>query len=115
MHLETLIQGLIVALDKNTAALIGGGSGKPVVGADQVVKPLAKDVEAKPAPKAEAPAAQPAAIDYEKDLKPLALALAKKDRAKLTAIWAELGVRVGTELKPEQFAQAKQLIEAASK
>lgn len=54
-------------------------------------------------------------LTYEADVKPIALALAKADRAKLSAIWAKLGVKVGSELKPEQLADARRMILEASK
>jgi hypothetical protein len=55
------------------------------------------------------------ALTYETDVKPIALALSRKSRPALLVIWQKLGVNVGTELKPEQLAEAKKLIEAASK
>jgi len=76
---------------------------------------------APPAPKAEEkPAATPPApatgktLNYDTDIKPVALALAKKNRPALTAIWAEFKVKVGSELKPEQFEAALAAINKAS-
>jgi hypothetical protein len=77
-----------------------------------------------PAAKApDAPAAAPKAAEkapetgttltYEKDIKPIALALAKSNRQALLDIYKKLNVTVGTEIKPEQFADAKKLIDAA--
>lgn len=66
-------------------------------------------------------AAKPAAaagngLTYEKDVKPLALALSKTQPGydALRTIWAGLGVTVGTELKPEQFSDAIAQIKQAS-
>jgi len=60
-------------------------------------------------------AAPAGTLSYDKDIKGWALAIAKKDRAKLTGpegVWTKLGVKVGTELKPEQWAEAERLIRA---
>lgn len=105
--LETRIAELIAALDRNTAA----HSGKPAVAAPKV-QPAPAAKEEKPAATTNA---EGKALDYEKDIKALALALAKKNRPGLTAIWTELGVKVGSELKPEQLARALALITEASK
>ena len=50
------------------------------------------------------PAEQPA-LEYDRDVKPAALALAKADRAKLVAILESFGCKKATELKAEQYAE----------
>lgn len=84
-------------------AHIGRATDAPVAPPKQAAKP------------AEKPAAPSGPLSYDKDIKPIALALAKKNREALTRIWGELGVKIGTELKPEQLPEAKRLIEEASK
>lgn len=113
---------LEVALQENTAVLKQLLEKLSHVGA-AVAPNTPPAPKAAPQPKAEEKPAAPATttpppateIAYDRDIKPIALALAKKDRNKLLAIYKELGVNVGTEIKPEQFVKAKELIEAASK
>lgn len=76
-----------------------------------------------PAPKAEpAPtkpvtgkAEAPKALDYEKDVKPLALKLVAKDKPKYQEILKKYGVPGGPALKSEQLAGALVDIQAALK
>jgi hypothetical protein len=74
---------------------------------------------AKPAPKADVTASREresktgGKLDYEKDVKPLALQLSRNPvlRPKLIAIYDEFGVSVGSELKADQLAAAKEKIQ----
>jgi len=124
MSLEVAIKENTEAVKALHALLAGSQLGAVVASAKAAPAPAAAPAApAKEAPKPEPKApeqttsapATTTALNYEKDIKPIALALAKKSREKLTEIWGKLGVKVGTELKPEQFAQAKALIEEASK
>ena len=88
---------------------VGGGTGAPIVGADQVARPAATN--AKPAPatppaKPATPPSTPAALNYMKDVQPTALKLvgAEGGRAKMVEILTKYGVKLGAELKPEQLA-----------
>lgn len=123
---------LEVALEKNTAALtallahiVGGGLVKePSMKVPQTVIDAGKAIVAgtKPTPKADAKEAaqdvQPAGttpvdmtttpadpLDYERDIKPKALALAKaKGRDALFAVLGTFGAQKANDVKPEQFA-----------
>lgn len=75
-------------------------------------KPAAPKAQEKPAA---ATTTGDKVLNYDADIKPMALALAKKDRTALTKIWEEMKVKVGSELKPEQYAEALAKITAASK
>lgn len=114
MSLEAALAAHQKALEANTAALLAFGGAK---GTDSPApKPAAAKQPEAPKPAAQSPTPQATSdLSYEKDIKPIALALAKKSREALTKIWGALNVKVGTELKPEQFAEAKRLIEDASK
>lgn len=121
MSLEAALAAHQKALEANTAAILSS-LGKTFAPSDPARPAQTSEVKPAPQPKAEEKPAAPAApapatteIAYDRDIKPIALALAKKDRNKLLAIYKELGVNVGTEIKPEQFAKAKQMIEEASK
>ena len=61
-----------------------------------------EQIEAAPAP-AEDP--EPAEITYDGDVKPIALALAKKDRAKLVETLTMFGCAKATELKATEYAE----------
>lgn len=122
MSIEAKIDALIAALNANTAALLakgaiatagankaGGGSGAPIVGADQVnaearakIASPAQPAKA-PAPAAPAKPAAPAALNYMKDVQPVALKLVNADRAKIVEILGKYGVKLGTELKADQL------------
>lgn len=80
---------------------------KPQTGAKAATPPKAAD---KPTP----PAATGAALDYDKDVKPIALALAKQDVEKLRTILTKYGISKASEAKPEQYAALVKDIEAAS-
>lgn len=58
----------------------------------------------------DAPQAEPVTYDQ---VKPLILQLVRVDRAKAVDILGGFGVKVGTDLKPEQYADAKAQLEAA--
>ena len=67
----------------------------------------------KPATEPAAPAVKSGKLDYNKDVRPQALKLAKTNEAALRKIYADFGVNVGTELKPEQWAGALKAINEA--
>lgn len=106
--LENLLKDLTAALNANTAALQAKAT-------DPVAAPVPVTEPVKAEPAAGNTTAGTPVLAYDKDIKPLALALAKKNRVALTEIWTKFGVKVGTELKPEQFAAALADIQAASK
>jgi hypothetical protein len=54
----------------------------------------------------------PAAIDYEKDVKPLVLEKSKTNRDGVIAALASFGAKKGGDLKPEDFAAFKSKLEA---
>lgn len=98
MSLEKELAANTEALKALTIALAANHT--PAKGAN-VVQPAAA---ATAAPKA--PAAQGAALDYEKDVKPLALRVAKeKKREGLVAILDKFKVAQANMLKPEQWAE----------
>lgn len=99
------------AIKENTAALKALTAAYGARGATQEPDP---DAEPAPAGKAAGKANGEAKIDYAKEIKPLALALAKSNRTKLLEIYKHFGVNVGTELKPAQYAEAKKMLEEAS-
>jgi len=55
------------------------------------------------APKAPA---KPATPDFKEEVAPLILKLAEKGREKVMAVFSTFGVAKGSELKPEQYAEA---------
>jgi len=102
---------LVGALKENTeairaltAALIASGA----IPADVTVN-VTPAIPVHP-PKAEAAiAAALSPLDYERDVKPVGLKLAAKNKQQLTNLLQEFGVTKGTELKPGQFAEFIQL------
>ena len=46
-----------------------------------------------------------ASLDYERDVKPLGLKLAAKDKQKLLSILSSYGAKKGTDLLPDQLPQ----------
>lgn len=99
MSIEKLIAENTQALRDLTIAL--AANHKPAKATDT---PPAAAPAAQAAPKA--PAATGAALDYEKDVKPLALRVAKeKKREGLVAILDKFKVAQANMLKPEQWAE----------
>lgn len=86
----------------------------PTAPAPQAAAPEQKAETSAPATPASAPAEPPAApaIPYEK-VGTAIQNLVAKDRSKAVAVLASLGVKKGTELKPEQYADALARLEAA--
>lgn len=73
------------------------------VAAKAIPEPVViEQIEAAPAP-ADDPV--PAAITYDGNVKPIALALAKKDRAKLVEALTMFGCAKATELKATEYAE----------
>lgn len=122
--LEAVLAAHQKALEANTAALLALVNANPAIAArasqdaDNAAREAmqAKRDAAKPEekPAATPPASTGKALNYDTDIKPVALELAKKNRPALTAIWAEFKVKVGSELKPEQFEAALAAINKAS-
>lgn len=107
MSLEQALAEHTTALKENTAALLASINAK--AGATVAAAAKAATPPAAPAAAAAAPAAPPAAtasLDYEKDVKPLALRVAKdKGREKLIEILGTFGVAQANLLKSEQWAE----------
>ena len=122
MSLEDRIAALTVALEANTAALLGAKpaatahaaerKAKPIIGADQAVinsAPLLnKGVTVAPAPPVDA---APPAYD---DVKVPFLKLVKTKRDAALAILKEFGLATLLEAKPEQLAPILAAINKAS-
>ena len=117
MDLAESIRENTRAVQALTAALMAHNFSTPVViNASELPAPPAAEPEPAPAKparvKKEKPEAAPApapepvkALDYDVDIKPAATKLAAKDRDALVGILTSFGVKRGTELKPEQFAE----------
>lgn len=98
--LEEAIKENTTVLRALLAALTSGAS----LAAGVPAKAPAKDTAASKTPADAAKPQTSAALDYEKDVKPLALRVAKeKNRDALVAILATFGVAQANLLKPEQF------------
>lgn len=113
--LEEAIKENTAVLRELLARLSSGAAlatAAPAPAAKAAEKPAA---DPKPAVQPQPAPATATKLNYETDIKPVALALAKSNRPALTAIWVEFGVKVGSELKPEQFEAALAKIQAASK
>lgn len=123
MSLEAAIQENTAAINKLVAALAAGAAistAATSAAATTAKEPEAKKSDAQTAssapgvkPQSEAPkddaqgkAEEPAALDYEKDVKPRVLQLSKeKGRDPTVALLQRFGVQKATELKPEQYAR----------
>jgi hypothetical protein len=97
LSLAQEIRSNTLALRALTTALLSHRPGEPVA-----ASVIIEQIEAAPAP-AEEP--EPAAITYDGDVKPIALALAKKDRAKLVETLTMFGCAKATELKATEYAE----------
>lgn len=120
MSYELKITGSSLAeLAKNAAAIaaqLGGKTANVNEAADTADKPTPpKPAAPKPAaPKAPAPQEpETAALDYAKDVAPLVLQVAAKSRDKAVAILKGFGVAKATELKPEQWPELVEKLNAA--
>lgn len=116
---------LEVALQENTkavlalTALMSGGKAfnveKATADAKAEIKAAQERVPAKTVVAANVGEATPSAtLDYERDVKPKALAVAKtKGRDALVAILAEFGLKGTPDAKPEQYPELVKKFDAA--
>jgi hypothetical protein len=101
--LEAALAAHQKALEANTAALsaflahVGSTKSTPATTAKTPPTPPAKQEQ-------KAPEAPPAgALDYTKDVRPVAVRLIDKDRAKMVEILTKHGVKLATELKADKL------------
>lgn len=112
MSLEVQIE----TLNTNIVALIGAlqAGGVPPAAAKAETPKTDKPAATKPAAKTETPAPVEA-LDYEKHVKPAALALAaKKGRDALMKVLGEFGAASAKDVKPESFASLIEKLNAAA-
>lgn len=114
MSLEIAVMKMAENLGRIADAMEGKAGAKAGKPATEAEPPPATQPTRAPAtqPTRAKPAAESAGIDYVKDVKPKALELANSNRPALLAIYKKFGVSVGTELKPNQYADALRMIEA---
>lgn len=115
--IESKIDELIAALNANadatranTVALLSTAGRSAAPEAPKAEKPTkAPKADApKEAPKEEPP--KPAALDYEKDVRPKLYEVSRKKGAdEARAVLAKFGAKLGTDLKPEQYADFVQM------
>lgn len=111
MSLEQAIEKLTTALERHTAVIEAAyrsvGSASPAPAATPVATATKSQNEAAPTKAAQQTArATPAALDYEKDVKPATLKLAAKiGREALLEFFAAFGIPNAKALEPEQYGK----------